>query len=338
MGNQLEKDEPTKSMKTHNNKEKQAVVIDITKDDEPKPVETTNRSEAKRTTAETVINLDETEVACVQSLLSGLSHEKHDIDQRNQRLVARWEANRKARAEYWEAAIAKLTLGERWLTRYSNLLLGLCPLAFASEEMWQAFTRELLEILRAEGLTGWVALRGSSVTFLSLHPEKGTDIDTRALATVYKQGGVHGLQQHLAPQSSLTHNTHSNATPIRRSTSNSATASTLHFFDCKVHRMGGPELARETLKEYQLFETFSDLDFNIKSPELIKRLKSAGARVSSADVGGNYNQDDTFEQLPGLWSLKADWTEKLQRDISFVSIANEKDVNSYSSHPFTFEI
>jgi hypothetical protein len=335
MGNQLEKDE-TKSLKMRNEKpqkekasasRKEILVFDDEPEDSIVPSDSTQPP--------IVFAFDDSELECIKSLLSGQSSEKYDVDTRNGRLVARWEANRRLRIAGWEAALAKLTLGTHWLTRYSELLLGLCPLAFASETMWLEFTKELLEILRGEGLTGWVALRGSSATFLSIHPEKGCDPDADICAGHYAKGGENGLAQYLHLS------TNNNTNSLSKSHSNALAntpANALHYFDCKVHRLGGPESAKQKLKEYQLFEAFSDLDFNIKSPELIKRLKASGAHVSGADVGGNYNQDDTFEELPGLWTLKADWTAKLQRDISFVSIASEKDLNNYSNHPFTFPI
>lgn len=83
---------------------------------------------------------------------------------------------------------------------------------------------------------------------------------------------------------------------------------------------------------------YSDIDLNIKSQELIHRLKKSGAHVSSAEVGGNYNQDATMDAIPELWELKANWGERLQRDISFVGVTSVSDSHKYSKHPFTFSI
>lgn len=102
-------------------------------------------------------------------------------------------------------------------------------------------------MLRAENITGWFALRGSGATFMSMHPNKGNDPDIQKLL-----------------ESS------------QNQTTLSEYLKSLHFFDCKVHNLGGAEKVRRTMKEYQVLETFSDLDFNIKSPELVERLKKKG--------------------------------------------------------------
>jgi hypothetical protein len=236
--------------------------------------------------------------------------EKYDLDQKNNQLMKRWEAIHKIRSSYWEAIIAKIALGDNWQVRYSNMLLGKCPLSFPDVDTWIQFSSELAEVLKAENLSGWFGLRGSGTTFISMHPEKGIDPDHLKLIESYKIDPT--LKEYLK---------------------------NIHFFDCKVHNLGGPDKVRATMKEYQQLETFSDLDFNIKSPQLIERLKKKGAKPSSSSVGGNYNQDDTFDEIPGLWSLKANWTPILQRDISIVSVSNPNaNINSYSKHPFTFAI
>lgn len=48
--------------------------------------------------------------------------------------------------------------------------------------------------------------------------------------------------------------------------------------------------------------------------------------------------DDTMNAIPDLWVLKATWTEKIKRDISFVCPQNYKDEHSYSKHPFTYPV
>lgn len=95
-------------------------------------------------------------------------------------------------------------------------------------------------------------MRGSGTTFLSMHPNKGNDPDIQKLIESYKNDST--LSEYLK---------------------------SIHFFDSKVHNLGGPEKVRQSMKEYQVLETFSDLDFNIKSPELIERLKNKGSLLSN---------------------------------------------------------
>jgi len=113
--------------------------------------------------------------------------------------------------------------------------------------------------------------------------------------------------------------------------------SELHYFDCKVIQRGGYS-AVEKLSEYEAFQLYSDLDFNIKSRALISKLQKKGAQPSSKEVGNNYNQDDTMDTIPELWEFKSKWGEKLRRDISFVCLKSADDVNMYSKHPFTYKI
>jgi hypothetical protein len=188
------------------------------------------------------------------------------------------------------------------------MLGNVAPLAFSKEE-FQEFMLDLRRILRAENLKGWVAVRGSSTTFLSVHPEKGCDPDYDALLEEWKKD---------------------KSFPI--------SCSKLHYFDCKVVAQGGKEEVLKRYNAYQLMEIFSDIDLNIKSPELISRLKQSGATVSGAEVGGCYNQDATMDAIPELWELKAKWGEILKRDISFVAVTSAKDEHKYSKHPFTFRI
>lgn len=189
------------------------------------------------------------------------------------------------------------------------MLTGRCPLAFPKEEMFIEFLTELLSILSSHRLTGWVALRGSSTTFMSVHPEKGIDPDVKT------------IRAELTKDKKLT-----------------TSRQNLHFFDCKVSNKGGEAECRKTYNDYQLIEMFSDIDLNIKSAELIALLKKAGAAPSSTDVGGCYNQDATMEAIPELWEFKATWGERLQRDISFVGVTSASDTHKYSKHPFTFSI
>lgn len=154
-----------------------------------------------------------------------------------------------------------------------------------------------------------MAIRGSSTTFLSIHPEKGSDPDVKSARLEFQKD--------------------KNLTNTKRN---------LHYFDCKIVNAGGETQAQKNYNPYQLIEMYSDIDLNIKSQELIHRLKKSGAHVSSAEVGGNYNQDATMDAIPELWELKANWGERLQRDISFVGVTSVSDSHKYSKHPFTFSI
>jgi hypothetical protein len=113
--------------------------------------------------------------------------------------------------------------------------------------------------------------------------------------------------------------------------------------------LGGREEAKKQLDEYQLYEMASDLDFNIDSAELVKQLRTSGCYPSCTSVGtiklyspkmsgGNFNQDDTMCALPELFMFKAKWCEILQRDISFVAIANPRKHREQELHPYTFSL
>jgi len=233
----------------------------------------------------------------------------NDIDPNNTKLMSRWKSNRKFRQSGMEAKLAQAVLGPNWEIRYNALLEGKCPLAWADAESWQQFLGELMAALKEYKLTGWIALRGSSSTFLSIHPEKGCDPDPKAIEEEFKRDP--DLKNSLQ---------------------------TLHYFDCKVIQAGGEQAVRKNFDEYKQIELFSDIDFNIKSPELIRLLKKSGAKPSPADVGKCYNQDDTMNAVPSLWVLKATWGERLKRDISFVGITDVNDTYGYTKHPFTYPI
>ena len=202
-----------------------------------------------------------------------------------------------------------MVLGPDWESKYNLLLSGRCPLGFPDEQTFHECLDELLALLMAKRLTGWVALRGSSTTFLSMHPEKGRDPNVDECIKEYKQDP--SLPRQIAQ---------------------------LHYFDCKIMQNGGYEKAQKSFSEYQLYSMYSDFDFNIKSRELVAMLQKSGAKPSSKEVGNNYNQDDTMNAIPELWDFKSKWGEKLHRDISFVTIKDSNDRYNYSKHPFTFKL
>eukprot|EP01127_Copromyxa_protea_P018171 TRINITY_DN564_c0_g1_i1.p2 TRINITY_DN564_c0_g1~~TRINITY_DN564_c0_g1_i1.p2 ORF type:complete len:312 (+),score=61.68 TRINITY_DN564_c0_g1_i1:1097-2032(+) len=246
--------------------------------------------------------------------LLGNLHEMYDINPNHSALKKRWEANKKFRESGLEAEFAREVLGslfgkDEWEYRYNNMLGNIAPLAFSCKEEFDEFVLEIRRILRAQNLTGWFALRGSSTTFLSVHPEKGCNPNYNSILDEWEKDKTF---------------------PTSRTN--------LHYFDCKVVAQGGREQVHRLYNGYQLMEVYSDIDLNIKSEELISLLKASGTSVSSANVGSCYNQDATMDCIPELWEFKAKWGELLQRDISFVAVASAKDEHKYSGHPFTFRI
>eukprot|EP01126_Amoeba_proteus_P037035 TRINITY_DN3794_c0_g2_i2.p1 TRINITY_DN3794_c0_g2~~TRINITY_DN3794_c0_g2_i2.p1 ORF type:complete len:320 (+),score=51.76 TRINITY_DN3794_c0_g2_i2:84-962(+) len=96
-----------------------------------------------------------------------------DIDPQNFPLIQRWNANREFRESGLEKKFAQLVLGPEWRKRYFLMLEGKCPLGFDDEKTWNDFVEELGKLLQSEHITGYFGLRGTSVTFMSLNPNKG---------------------------------------------------------------------------------------------------------------------------------------------------------------------
>eukprot|EP01127_Copromyxa_protea_P019434 TRINITY_DN6305_c0_g2_i1.p1 TRINITY_DN6305_c0_g2~~TRINITY_DN6305_c0_g2_i1.p1 ORF type:complete len:202 (+),score=32.38 TRINITY_DN6305_c0_g2_i1:24-608(+) len=102
----------------------------------------------------------------------------YDLDPKDSRSMSRWAANKAFRESGEEKLLAEEVLGDNWYERYSLMLQGRCPLGFPDENSWNLFLAEFLTLMfdNHPYLTGTVGLRGSSVTFMSMHPRKGATI------------------------------------------------------------------------------------------------------------------------------------------------------------------
>lgn len=124
-----------------------------------------------------------------------------DLDVNNVKLLQRWSANRAFRESGEERILAKVLLRfsevhnsfRKFLVRAGKEDIPKCFVAgarlvfkrnsfilisaFPDEDTWDTFLAELLSVFSQhyQKLSGWISLRGSSVTFLSMHPEKGRD-------------------------------------------------------------------------------------------------------------------------------------------------------------------